>query len=70
MKPFDTNTLGGRIAMARKARQLTQAELAKQAGIKQAYVSQIESGERKGTTTVLRKLAAALDCDIDDLPGR
>ena len=51
----------------RDHRQLTQGDLAKRADINQAYVSQIERGERRGTTAVLRKLATALGCDVDDL---
>jgi hypothetical protein len=31
------------------------------------YLSQIENGERKGTVGSLKKIAAALDVDLDDL---
>jgi Helix-turn-helix len=31
------------------------------------YLSQIENGERKGTVGTLKKIAAALDVDLDDL---
>ncbi len=51
----------------RKFRKLTQAELAKKAGITQAMITMIESGKRTGTVDVLGKLAATLDVDVDDL---
>jgi DNA-binding Xre family transcriptional regulator len=31
------------------------------------HLSQIENGERKGTVGTLKKIAAALDVDLDDL---
>lgn len=55
------------IAVWRKHRNLTQQELATQAGISKAYLSQLESGKRRGTTEVLDRLASALGLDLDDL---
>lgn len=51
----------------REHRDLTQEVLASRAGIKKAYLSQLESGHRKGTVDTMRKLAAALDIDYDEL---
>ncbi len=42
-------------------------QLAGRAGIGVGYLSQIENGERKGTVATLKKIAAALDVDLDDL---
>ena len=42
-------------------------QLAEQARVGIGYLSQIENGERKGTVETLKKIAAALDVDIDDL---
>jgi DNA-binding Xre family transcriptional regulator len=42
-------------------------QLAERAGIGSGYLSQIENGERKGTVETLKKIAAALDVDLDDL---
>jgi len=42
-------------------------QLAKQAVVGIGYLSQIENGERKGTVETLKKIATALDVDIDDL---
>jgi DNA-binding XRE family transcriptional regulator len=45
--------------------------LADKAGIGRGYLSQIESGSRSGTVATLRKLAAVLAVDLDDLaPAR
>ena len=41
--------------------------LAARAGIGVGYLSQIENGQRKGTVETLKKIAAALDIDLDDL---
>ncbi len=46
---------------------MTQKEIAKQAGVGKAYISQMESGRKLGSVTVLRKIAKALSLDIDDL---
>ena len=51
----------------RKYRGLTQQELAEAAGISAAYLSQIETGKRKGKTAVLQALARALKLDLDDV---
>ena len=42
-------------------------QLAEQARVGVGYLSQIENGERKGTVETLKKIATALDVDIDDL---
>jgi len=41
--------------------------LAKAAGISKPYLSQIETGKRRGTTKVFTAIAKALDLDLDDL---
>jgi DNA-binding XRE family transcriptional regulator len=51
----------------REHRGLTTHALAEQAGITQAYVSQIETGKRTGSVDTLAKLAAVLRVTIDDL---
>jgi predicted transcriptional regulator len=42
-------------------------QLAERAGVGIGYLSQIENGERKGTVETLKKTAAALVVDLDDL---
>ena len=51
----------------REYRGLTQQQVATEAGISKSYLSQLESGQRKGRTEVLRALAQALKVALDDL---
>jgi len=55
------------IRVWRKYRGYTQRELAEAAGISKPYLSQIETGKRKGTTEVLSAVARALDLTLDDV---
>ena len=55
------------IKVWREYRGFTQQELAKRANISAAYLSQIETGKRKGTTAALSAIAAALDLTLDDV---
>jgi ribosome-binding protein aMBF1 (putative translation factor) len=58
-----------RVRIWREHRGLSGAALAKQAGLAQAYLSQIETGAREGTVETYGKLAAALGVSLDDLVG-
>lgn len=51
----------------RDHRGLTQARLAAQAGVTQAYLSDIEAGKKSGSAKILKALAQALGVDVDDL---
>ena len=55
------------IRIWREHRGFTQQRLAETAGISTPYLSQIESGKRKGTTDVLAALAKALGLSLDDI---
>jgi len=55
------------IRVWREYRGLTQEQLAKIAGIRRAYVTQLEAGRRRGSTAVLARVAGALGVDIEDL---
>ncbi|MGW5477612.1 helix-turn-helix domain-containing protein [Streptomyces sp. NPDC004008] len=46
---------------------LNQRELARKAGISDAYMSQLARGVRPASPRVLKRLAQALDCEIVDL---
>lgn len=54
----------------REYRKLTAEALAKQAGLSRAYVTQIETGARKGSARSLQALARALKVGIEDLLPR
>jgi DNA-binding Xre family transcriptional regulator len=55
------------LAFWRGHRGLTQVELAESAGISQAYLSQLENGEREAVASVYRRLAERLRVRIGDL---
>ena len=57
--------LGRRIAQARVARDLTQKQVAKLAGIDQADVSNIERGAANPTFNTLNALVSAVGMEID-----
>ena len=56
--------LGMKVASARKAAGLTQAELAREVGTKQAAISKIETGRVVPTLPVLDRIARALGSTI------
>jgi len=51
----------------REYRQMSRRQLAERAEITSAYLSQIETGRRGGSSKVLRAIATALDVDLDDI---
>jgi DNA-binding XRE family transcriptional regulator len=51
----------------REHRGLTVGALAREAGIAQSYVSEIEHGRKRGSVRALAALAKALGVDIEDL---
>ncbi|MCA9933195.1 MAG: helix-turn-helix domain-containing protein [Ardenticatenaceae bacterium] len=53
----------------REYRGMTQQELAQQADISAAYLSQIETGKRTGSTEVLQAIAKAMNLTLDDIVG-
>jgi mRNA-degrading endonuclease RelE of RelBE toxin-antitoxin system/DNA-binding Xre family transcriptional regulator len=55
------------IRVWREYRKLSAADLAAKAGISAAYISELESGKKTGGVATLRKIANALDLDLDDL---
>jgi DNA-binding XRE family transcriptional regulator len=55
------------IKVFREYRSLSQAALAKAAGVHRMYISQLERGTRAGSTAMLIKLAGALGVELQDL---
>ena len=51
----------------REHRGMTQDALAEQAGVGKSYISQIESGKKTGSVSVLSKIAAILKLDVNDV---
>lgn len=56
-----------KVRVWREHRRLTARAVAEAAGIAPASLSQIESGARKGSVAMLRKIAKALRVDLDDI---
>ena len=55
------------IKVFRQHRRLTQKQLAEKTDTSAAYLSQIETGRRAGSIKFLRRLANALDVEVEDL---
>ena len=55
------------IKVWREYRSLSQAQLAKKLRVSAMYISHLETGKKNGSTAILRKIAAVLDIDLDDL---
>src|SRR5690606_10288386 len=61
--------IGLRISTQRKARGITQAALARTAGVSPSYLNLIEANKRQVGGSLLQRIAAALDMDIAELTG-
>ena len=58
----------GHVIMVRRAiLRMSQAKLARTVGVKQAYISMLETGERPLTDELLQKISAALGCKPEEL---
>ncbi len=65
-----STSIGQHLAKLRRARGWSQAELARQAHVSQAYVSQVESGRRPNPSLVFAaQLATALGQPVTALLG-
>ena len=51
----------------REHRELSQAELVRRSGVNRIQIIDIEAGRKTGSATTLKKLATALQVDMDDL---
>ncbi len=56
-----------KIKVWREYRVFSQAELAKLSGMELASIAQMEGGKRTGSVLVFKKIAEALQLDLDDL---
>jgi predicted transcriptional regulator/DNA-binding XRE family transcriptional regulator len=63
----DLVTLGQRLRHARRAREMTLAQLASRVGTAASALSLVENGRREPRLSLLRSLATALDTPLDDL---
>lgn len=58
------------IKTKREAAGLSQEELARVSAVSRVSIARYESGKREPTLTIAAKLAAALNCSVDDLVDR
>lgn len=63
------DSMGDRIAEARKAKKITQEELGKRIGVAKSTVSGYEAGNRRPDSNMLLKLARTLNVSVDYLIG-
>lgn len=63
----DATTLGEKIKAFRKARGLTQEQLAEKIGIDNKHLSRIEKGRHLPTYNITKKLAEVLNFDIYEI---
>ena len=59
--------IGHSIMVRRAVLRMSQAKLARAVGVKQAYISMIETGERPLTDEMRSKISAALGCTPEEL---
>ena len=69
LRPVVAMDIGKRIAQVREEKQLTQSGLAREMGVSQSAVSQIEAGERNPSYEMLRDIAKALGVSVPHLVG-
>jgi DNA-binding XRE family transcriptional regulator len=55
------------LAFWRKHRGLTQADMAREVGVSQPYLAQLENGQREGSVSVYQRLARRLGLSVDEL---
>lgn len=56
-----------KVRVWRTHRGMSARDLATAAGLSAPYISEIESGKKEGSVSVMKKIAEALKVDIDDL---
>ena len=55
------------LAFWRRHRGLTQADMAREIGVSQPYLAQLENGQREGSVSVYQRLARRLGLSVDEL---
>ena len=59
--------MGEKLRAAREAAGLTQTQLADKVGVQQRDISRWENGRREPGVLIVKKMAQALGCSMDDL---
>lgn len=64
MGTYQTDSVGARIAWARKQKKLTGHQLARAVGVRNIYISQLENNHREASRQLLQAIAAKLDTTV------
>lgn len=56
-----------RVRVWRSYRGTTAIDLANRTGLSQSYISEIETGKKEGSISAMKKIAEALNVDLDDI---
>ncbi|XOZ34194.1 helix-turn-helix domain-containing protein [Halomonadaceae bacterium KBTZ08] len=64
---YDAQNFGTNVREIRRARAISQDQLALRAGIDRSYMGRIERGQVNITLEKVYRLAEALDCDVREL---
>ncbi len=67
IKPLVLIEFGNRVKQLRKAKNISQEELAEKAGLHRTYIGMIERAEKNITLLNIEKLALALNVAVKDL---
>ena len=65
--PLSKETIGRRIANARKASQMTQAELSEKIDISEKYLSRIECGKQLPSIVIIARICETLNISADEI---
>ena len=57
------------IKIIRKFREMTQKDLAENAGLSRPYLTEIETGRKEGSVRALKSIASALDVSLENVVG-
>lgn len=64
MSTYSTDSVGARIAWARKQKHWTGHDLARAVGVRNVYISQLENNHREPSRQMLQAIASALDVTV------
>lgn len=67
MKPTHNHRIGAMVRRLRKARKLTQEQLAEASGLSRGTISNIEDALTSASIDSLSAITIGLDCDLHDL---
>jgi len=64
MGTYETDSVGARIAWARKQKKITGAQLARTVNVRNVYISQIENNHKRAALPLLQRIATTLGVSV------